>query len=227
MKQTFVPPVATTAFRTSNIEKEWGLWRVGAWNRNQPIQLAWLDLQRVPGWKDKKDSEERPYFAGFMQQLRNLRNPDHTWPNSWVWISQTAKRQAQAVLYAKTHLKETYDLVESMYISADNERLEDKKFGKRSMTTVPLLFLLKKGMNWTKTSIREQYEAPQFEHHTRAGCYDELQYRVSNNELRMEFYINVILDFCQPNQYMLSILSGTKVMMAATVRNPDTILDIC
>lgn len=149
--------------------------------------------------------------------MQNLRNPNYKWPNSWVWISQTPKRQPQAVAYAKLYLMETYDLKESLYITPENERLEDKQPGKRSMTNVYLLFLLKNGMNWTRTSIREECEALHFEHHIRAGSYHKLQYRVSNVKLRMEFYINVILDFCEPNKHVLSILSGTKVMMAAIV----------
>lgn len=120
-------------------------------------------------------------------------------------------------MYAKTYLANKYDIIKFLYLTRENERLEDKKSGKQSMINVYLLFLLKKGMNWTKTTICEVYEAPCFEHHTKAGACNELQYRVANIELQMEFYISVILDFCDPNSSMLSVLSGTKVMLAATV----------
>lgn len=59
-------------------------------------------LRCVPGWKDKKDSEEKPYCAGFMQELRGLRNLDYNRLNSWVSISYTTKQHVHGVAYSKT-----------------------------------------------------------------------------------------------------------------------------
>jgi hypothetical protein len=51
-----------------------------------------------------------------------------------------------------------------------------------------------------------------------AGKYQELKYRLSSSELRMEFYLDLLFDFCRPRDRFLGVYSGSKCLVAAKVR---------
>lgn len=55
-------------------------------------------------------------------------------------------------------------------------------------------------------------------HYSKFGMYNEVKYRVDNNQLRMQFYLNVVEHFCtNEDKYMLSVIVGSKVTMAAQI----------
>jgi hypothetical protein len=51
-----------------------------------------------------------------------------------------------------------------------------------------------------------------------AGKYQELKYRLSSSELRMEFYLDLLFDFYRPGDRFLGVYSGSTCLMAAKVR---------
>jgi hypothetical protein len=51
-----------------------------------------------------------------------------------------------------------------------------------------------------------------------AGKYQELKYRLSSSELRMELYLDLLFDFCWPGDRFLGVYLGLKCLVATKVR---------
>jgi hypothetical protein len=69
---------------------------------------------------------------------------------------------------------------------------------------------------WGKILL--EYCAPDIPYHLEAGKYQELKYRLSSSELRMEFYLDLVYDFCKPRGQFLGVYTGLKCLVAAKVR---------
>jgi hypothetical protein len=126
----------------------------------------------------------------------------------------SANPLAQAKDYATQTLR-NYTIVEAKYIQAKSERLYDLTICKQS-PDVFLMFLVKTGdveAEGLKAKIRFEYRAPDIPYYTDSGKYSELKYRLSANELRMEFYLDLLHDLCRPWDSFL----GSKYLIAAKV----------
>ena len=108
-----------------------------------------------------------------------------------------------------------YTLRTSSYRAAKNEWLYDRK---RTVPEVHLLFLIKKGSNVNAKKVREYYLAPNIPYYTVPGQYKEADYQINAMELRMEFYLELVQDFCMPGEGVYGVFTGTKFMIACRVR---------
>ena len=62
--------------------------------------------------------------------------------------------------------------------------------------------------------------------YTKAHNYNELEFRVYNIELRMEFYLWVVRKFCLPGGSILSIFGGGKITCAAMVSSESARVEL-
>jgi hypothetical protein len=92
---------------------------------------------------------------------------------------------------------------------------------RKQSQNVFLLFLVKKGDREAKSlweMILSEYRAPDIPYYLEAGKYLELKYRLSSNKLHMEFYLDLLYDFCRPKDRFLGIYTGSKCLVATKVR---------
>jgi hypothetical protein len=66
--------------------------------------------------------------------------------------------------------------------------------------------------------IHSEYHALDIPYYLEAGKYQELKYRLTLSELRMEFYLDLLYDFCRPGDRFFGIYTGSKSLVAAKVR---------
>ena len=137
----------------------------------------------------------------------------------WLWIMNLANRLAQVAKYAKESFT-NYTIRVSKYIPGKNERLYDGSARKQSLD-VFLLFLVKNDDRETiglRRKIFLEYRAPKIPYYLEIKKYQELKYRVNSSELCMEFYLDLLYDFCRPGDQFLGVYSGSKYLMATKVR---------
>ena len=68
-----------------------------------------------------------------------------------------------------------------------------------------------------------QLESPVY---TKPHGYNELEFRVYNIELRMEFYLWLVRKLCHPGGAILSIFGGGKITCAAVVSHESDCVDL-
>jgi hypothetical protein len=65
--------------------------------------------------------------------------------------------------------------------------------------------------------ILSKYRAPDIPYYLEAGKYQELKYRLSSSELRMELYLDLLYDFCRLGDWFLGVYIRSKCLVAAKV----------
>jgi hypothetical protein len=195
-------------------------WR--SYSRQNSLSLTLFDLREAPRRMDKKDNIEKPFFQAFLTKLRVLKSPSMKDPTVWLWISSTEDRHLQAVVYAQRNMREYYIAKDSKYYPSKFERLYDQTTRQSSAigAGVYLLFMVKKDspqFEAKKKRIKKEYRAADVPYYSESRKYMEAKYRLHNSELRMEFYFELLQTFCYPGKNFLSILSGSKCMLAARV----------
>ena len=217
MKAAFKKPEGSVYLREFN-RKSFEFGPRGPFQSIKNLKLGIIDLRDTPGHMDEKDSTSKPYFQHFMQKFTLQQNPGlHDVP-AWLMISKTVERNAQIIHYADQHMRD-YILVSSTYYVHANERLyhnDQKSRGKHR--EVFLAFLLKKGVAHPKPNT--MYVAPHIEYYTEPHKYNERQFSLSDRELRMEFYLDIMELFCTPGDSVYCLFGGTKTMHAANVSFP-------
>ena len=63
------------------------------------------------------------------------------------------------------------------------------------------------------------FHCPETAWYTKTKNYSELEYRIYNSELRMEFYLWMVGVFCHSSQPVFSAFAGGKFTCAAMVSN--------
>jgi hypothetical protein len=92
------------------------------------------------------------------------------------------------------HMKD-YVLTSSTYYIHPKERLyANEPKGKGKHREVHLAFFLKKGVSLPK--LDTMYVTPRIDYYTEPHKYNESQFSLSNRELRMEFYLDIMELFC-------------------------------
>jgi hypothetical protein len=183
------------------------------------LSFALLDLRDTPGHNVPEDHVKNPHFSLLFAALRSMKTPSILKPAMWLWIVNSANRLAQAAEYARESFMNC-TIRESKYIPAKNERLYDGLARKQS-PNVFLLFLVKNDdteAQGLQGKILSEYRAPDIPYYLEAGKYQELKYRLSSSELRMEFYLDLLFDFCRPGDRFLGVYSGSKCLVATKVR---------
>jgi hypothetical protein len=122
-------------------------------------------------------------------------------PPMWLWICWSKEAEVQVSHYAHNAMyRDMYERAYSCYLPAMNKRLEDRPANnKLARAKVHLIFLVKKTFKLDRKPN------------------NELEYRITTSELRMEFYLRVMEMFCQPGDAILSIFGGGKVVCAGVV----------
>ena len=112
----------------------------------------------------------------------------------------------------------TYAVHNAEYIPAPAERLEDLTTNSsKARALVCLIFLIKRGAKIKSKKISRRFEAHHLPKWSKLGLYSELEYRLYDTELRMEFYIRVLDLFCHARDNVLLVFSGGKIVCAAWV----------
>ena len=110
------------------------------------------------------------------------------------------------------------------YHPAKFERLGDLSAG-RATRKVILTFLQDVDCR-DHVEIRPDFFPPESPVYTKPHGYNELEYRVYNTELRMEFNLWLMRKFCRPGGALFSIFGGGKITCAAVVSNESARLDL-
>ena len=115
-------------------------------------------------------------------------------------------RLKQAAEYAKESFT-NYTIPVSKYVLAKNERFYDGSARKQS-SNVFLLFLVKNDDRESvglRGKIYSEYHSPKIPYYLEVGKYQELKYRLDSSELRMEFNLDLLFDFCRLGDQFLGI----------------------
>ncbi len=216
-RKKFVPPSGSTFFRRYNSATNLlGDWPGNRWDNNVPTKLAIVDFRNTPIQSKKKTSSVAdPFFGDFMRTFEHKGMPGPTDPAVWLWISGDKETELQAYAHSDTlPFKDHYSKFMSLYAPGKYERLEDA--GLKSTKTVTLLWLVKKPPP-EGLVIPELFESPDHPANLKNRKYQELEYRVHNTELTMEFYVRVLNDWCKPGDKVLSVYAGSKFLIASVV----------
>jgi hypothetical protein len=181
-----------------------------------------IDLRCIPGTESRVDNTNAPYFKEFLDTyMDTVSDPSLKNPHVWLWITENVDRQCQAIVYANK-IKDEYAHKASYYMPCSNERLNGIPEGKvLEKHMVPLLFLVKKGSNMGDIldRIPPTFYAPDLPLYSKAGMYREHDFGVRMTELHLEFYCRVLKMFSFPNDKFLSLMAGSKPMLAGIVRS--------
>jgi hypothetical protein len=105
------------------------------------------------------------------------------------------------------------------YVPGPFERLCDVlERSSHARDSVQLLFLVKVGVTPKTSPIPRRFEvSPKSRYQTRRQAF-EIDYRIYDTELRMEFYLSLLDLFVLPREIVLSVFGGGKIVSAAWVR---------
>jgi hypothetical protein len=218
LKNNFRVSDGSAMFRTLKRDSlEFG--RDWTYQLGKRLSFALLNLRDTPGHSVREDHIKNLHFSLLFALLLSMKTPSISKLAMWLWIVNSANRLAQAVEYARESFT-NYTIRESKYIPAKNKRLYDGSARKQS-PDVFLLFLVKDGdteEDGLRRKIFSEYRALDIPYYLEAGKYQELKYRLSSSELRMEFYLDLLFDLCRPGDRFLGVYSGSKCLVAAKVR---------
>jgi len=212
------PSVRTRLFDSSNFK--FLPWSNGyAWADGK-CAFGLIDLRCVPGNASRVDDTASLYFGEFLAAWeRTVTDPTIRTPDVWLFISENIDRHAQALVFGNK-LKDEFQLKTSNYMPSSNERFNGIQEGKvLDKHLLPLLFLIKKS-SYSQDLIRtipDTFKAPALPLYFKAGMYREHELCVTDTELRLEFYGRVLKMFSTPGDRFLSIMAGSKPMLAGIV----------
>ena len=196
-------------------------WGNGVWEpENVVIKLALLDFRNISRVINKETAlKESPYFEEFMGEILRLTDPAPTDPEVWFWICGNEDVEDDLRIFMRSNVFGTaYEVTNAEYIPALVEQLEDVSVGSsKARAPVRLMFLTKKGAKLKTKKIPRRYEAPNLLKWMKPGLYTELDYRIYNMELRMEFYIRIMELFCDARSNVLSVFVGGKIVCESWV----------
>ena len=148
--------------------------------------------------------------------LQRQSQPKINEPPIWLWICRSKEAEIQVSTFAhKTMFTDVYNIQYADYWPASNERLEDCLANNRlAQSMVYLIFLIQKSYKASRSDpivIPNTFAALQTSMYSKPCKYNELEYRIDNSELRMEFYLRILEMFYKPRDSILSIFGGRKV----------------
>ena len=181
------------------------------------MSLGILDFRTLLGVENKESSTlDNPYFKEVMLSLQKRKDSALKDVPAWLFICGDEKEQAQVLQFVeKDEVLNTYVLDFSIYSAGKIDRLGDISMANKP-PKVPLVFLQKPG-NKTRVQIPDEFTCPEFNRYVKARAYSEVEYRLNNLELRMEFYIWLVRSFCTPQDCIYLVFVGGKLTCAAVV----------
>jgi hypothetical protein len=223
-KGQYKKPEASAFLRPYDSSKdELSKWGDGDWDDyvNASIKLAIIDFRNIPGVLNKETApSDAPYYTDFLEKLKKQSQPALTDPEAWLWICGGEEVDDDLRAEIRTGVMgQTYVPQYSQYKPAGVERLGDCAFNSnKARAAVHLIFLIKRGSRPKCRTIPKEFDVPNSTKWLKLGHYNELEYRLYNTELRMEFYLQVLDLFCITRQNVVSIFAGGKIVCAAWVR---------
>ena len=179
-----------------------------------------MDFRNLPGaLKQAGSSITSPYYYNILRVLGEIDDLVVTELPVWVWICGDKEAEARLLNHLRSSdYGDKYILEFVDYVPAINERLEDNPItSKRAKTNVQIIFMFRKGKKMVLKNLPKFFEAPATPEFTNPGAYNELEYRIYNTELRMEFYLQLLDLFCKEGDALLTVFGGGKLSCAAWV----------
>ena len=204
-------------------------WKEGAWASGctAEIGLVVVDLRELPGVEDAlPDEKSTLYFYSVMGALEKWATPLFAEVERWLFISSSESHRLQAMEFVNSHRAfKSLHVDFADYHPAKFERLGDLSAG-RTTRKVILTFLQNVDCR-DHVEIHPDFFPPESPVYTKPHGYNELEYRVYNTELRMEFYLWLVRKLCRPGGgALLSIFGGGKITCATVVSNKSARLDL-
>ena len=191
------------------------------WNYNDQPQLGLgvMDLRMAPTNSNGDDNSRDPAFFTYIQRMRRMSLPNFSDTSVWLWIHKSNVRARQSADIVKRFMLE-YESTYSVYRASRNEHLNDAKT-RASPTSVYLLFLLKRGddrASRPRQNVKAEFAIPSdVPYYSKVERYNEVKYQMEPNELRMEFYLEIMNLFCRAGENFVGIHYGSKCLLAAKV----------
>ena len=185
-----------------------------------------MDLRELPGVEDVlPDEKTNPYFYFVMAAFEKRESPLFVEVKMWLFISSLESHRFQTMEFMNSHgAFKSLHVDFADYHLAKFERLGDLSMG-RATRKVILTFL--QDVDYRKhVEIRLDFFLPESLVYTKPHGYNELEFRVYNTELRMEFYLWLVRKFCHPGGNILSIFGGGKIICATVVSHESARVDL-
>jgi hypothetical protein len=219
-KALFEKPVATAQYRPYDIlrnkysqwpKKSWGL---DTWNN---LSLGVVDFRSLPGIEKKDTSTvERPYFFEVVSSMKDTMQPAFDDVPSWLFICGDEKEETQVIRFIETDdVLNTFSIQYSVYTAGKFDRLLDLPAAKTPKKV--FLIFLQSPASANQVKIPAEFNCPETPRYMKVHAYSELEYRIHNTELRMEFYLWLVKMFAKSGQAIFSGYTGGKLTCAAVV----------
>ena len=186
------------------------------------ISFALFDFRNIPG-STFEGTMSTPFYAPFLAKFVEYACPRLKEPDVWLLIVED--RRAEQVFELVTRkMQPEYAVSKCHYIAAPAEgaysTLKDKKT--KVVDTICLYFVYKAefavGGDNPILKMDKVFQVPEGLGNTKA-LYDEAKYaNYTGDELRMEFYLNVLRSLTRRGDTIFNIFGGTKPMYAGLVR---------
>nr|PNR26859.1 hypothetical protein PHYPA_030340 [Physcomitrium patens] len=223
-KNGFQVPYTCAYYKTYDMRTNtFSKWKDNAWNNEsaRDIGLGIIDLRELSGVEDDLIEQNTvPYFHQVLAALEKNRSPYFTDGKRWLFISGCGSHRLQTVDFINSHGAFTGVHIDfADYIPAKFERLGDSSVG-RAPKKVILTFLQDVDAR-DRVQIRPKFLPPDTPMFTKPHGYNELEFRVYNTELRMEFYLWLVRKFCRPGGSIFSLWGGGKITCTAIMSSVD------
>ena len=206
-------PYAHTEYRIYDVKSNsFSKWKQGAWAPGyaSEIGLGVVDLKELPGVEDALPDEiSTPYFYSVMAAFEKRATPLFAEVKRWLFISGSESHRLQTMEFVNSHgAFKTLHVDFADYHPAKFERLGDLSAG-RATRKVILTFLQDVDC-CDHVEIRPDFFLPDSPVYTKPHGYNELEYRVYNTELQMEFYLWLMRKFRRLGGALLSIFGEAR-----------------
>ena len=149
--------------------------------------------------------------------MQKTKKPSFQDVPSWLFICGDEKEQAQPVNFVDSNdVLKSFSIAFSAYYAGKHDRLGDVSASK-SPKKVFLIFL-QNPSNKKKVAIPKEFNCPDSARYMKVRVYSELEYRIHNTELKMEFYLWLVQQFVAPGKSIFSGYTGGKLTCTAMVR---------
>ena len=228
-KNGFELPYAHREYKTYDVKSNsFSKWKEGAWASGcaAEIGLAVVDLRELPGVEDALlDEKSAPYFYSVMAAFEKRATSLFAEVKRWLFISGFESHQFQTMEFVNSHgAFKSLHVDFANYHPAKFEQLGDLLAGQATRKVIPTF--LQDVDYCDHVEIRPDFFPPESPVYTKPHGHNELEFRVYNTELRMEFYLWMVRKFCRPGGALFSIFGGGKITCATVVSHKSARLNL-
>ena len=194
-------------------------WPAKVWNADtsKRLGLGVIDFQTLPSIEKKESSSvDNPYFVEVLSSMLKTKKPSLEDVPSWLFICRDEKKQAQVVNFVETNdVLKSFSIDFAIYSAGKYNRLGDVAASETSKKV--FLLFLQNPENEKQVAIPEEFNCPKTARYMKVRGYSELEFRIYNTELRMEFYLWLVRKFVASGKSIFSGYTGGKLTCAAMV----------